>query len=74
LLTIRSTSGAWNIDPTGVGIKYRDARIPVEAHVFARCGHRFNIGNRLKLATLKHWPDRLADWMADNDILSPKKR
>jgi hypothetical protein len=54
--------------------KYRDARIPVEAHVFARGGHGFNMGNRSKLATLKHWPERLADWLADNEILSLPKR
>lgn len=51
--------------------KYRDARVPVEAHVFARGGHAFNMGNRSSLESLKKWPDRLADWMADNGILAP---
>jgi hypothetical protein len=46
----------------------------VEAHVFARGGHAFNMGKRSKLATLKGWPQRLADWMADNEILSPTKK
>ena len=54
--------------------KYRDARVPVEAHIFARGGHAFNMGKRSKLATLKSWPQRLADWMADNEILSPVKK
>jgi acetyl esterase/lipase len=54
--------------------KYRDARVPVEAHIFARGGHAFNMGKRSKLATLKSWPQRLADWMADNEILSPTKK
>jgi acetyl esterase/lipase len=54
--------------------KYRDARVPVEAHIFARGGHAFNMGKRSKLATLKGWPQRLADWMADNEILSPVKK
>jgi acetyl esterase/lipase len=54
--------------------KYRDAHVPVEAHIFARGGHAFNMGKRSKLATLKSWPQRLADWMADNDILSPAKK
>jgi acetyl esterase/lipase len=53
--------------------KYRDARIPVEAHVFARGGHGFNMGKRSKLATIKDWPQRLADWMADNEILKSSK-
>ena len=53
--------------------KYRDARVPVEAHIFARGGHGFNMGNRSKLATFKGWPQRLADWMADNEILGPAR-
>jgi len=58
----------------GLFQKYRDAGAPVEAHVFARGGHAFNMGNRSKLATLKNWPQRLADWMADNELLNPPKR
>jgi acetyl esterase/lipase len=57
----------------GLFQKYRDARVPVEAHIFARGGHAFNMGNRSKLATLKSWPQRLADWMTDNEILSPAR-
>jgi acetyl esterase/lipase len=53
--------------------KYRDAGAPVEIHVYARGGHAFNMGNRSKLQTLKHWPERLAEWMKDNEILEPKK-
>jgi len=51
--------------------KYRDAKVPVEAHIYARGGHAFNMGNRSKLQTLKGWPQRLADWMADNNLLNP---
>jgi acetyl esterase/lipase len=51
--------------------RYREAGRPVEAHVFARGGHAFNMGNRSKLQTLRKWPERLADWMADNDLLTP---
>jgi len=53
--------------------KYRDAGAPVEIHVFARGGHAFNMGNRSQLETLKHWPQRLAEWMNDNGILDPSK-
>lgn len=52
---------------------YRDAGVPVEAHVFARGGHAFNMGKRSKLASLKRWPERLADWMQDNELLTPSK-
>jgi acetyl esterase/lipase len=54
--------------------KYRDAGASVEAHVFARGGHGFNMGNRSRLVSLQHWPQRLADWMADNYILDPSQR
>lgn len=51
--------------------KYREAKAPVETHIYARGGHAFNMGNRSKLATLRGWPQRLADWMTDNNILTP---
>ncbi len=51
--------------------KYRQLRRPVEVHLYARGGHGFNMGNRSKLASIQGWPQRLADWMADNNILSP---
>ncbi len=51
--------------------KYREAKRPVEAHIFAKGGHAFNMGYRSQLATLKGWPQRLADWLADNDFLKP---
>ena len=50
---------------------YRAAKIPVEIHVFTKGGHGFNQGQRSKLATIKNWPQRLTDWMADNNILDP---
>jgi acetyl esterase/lipase len=52
---------------------YRAAKIPVEAHIFTQGGHGFNMGYRSSLATLKGWPQRLADWMADNNLLKPRE-
>jgi acetyl esterase/lipase len=54
--------------------KYRAAKVPVEAHVLARGGHGFNMGYRAKLQALKNWPQRLADWMADNNILEASQK
>ena len=51
--------------------KYRQARRPVEVHLYAQGGHGFNLGNRSKLSSIKGWPQRLADWLKDNSILSP---
>jgi len=50
---------------------YRTAKIPVEVHVFTKGAHGFNLGQRSKLTTIKNWPQRLTDWMGDNNILDP---
>lgn len=50
---------------------YRQAKRPIEVHLYTKGGHGFNMGNRSKLATIKGWPQRMADWLADNNILSP---
>lgn len=52
---------------------YRAAKVPVEAHIYARGGHGFNMGYRSKLATLKGWPQRLADWLEDSGISKPRE-
>ncbi len=47
--------------------KYRKAGRPIEAHIYAKGAHGFNMGLRSKLRTLHTWPDRLTDWLMDND-------
>jgi acetyl esterase/lipase len=54
--------------------KYRSAKVPVEAHVLARGGHGFNMGNRSTLKSVKTWPQRLGDWMGDTGILDPSRK
>lgn len=62
-----------HIEPTmDLITKYRAAGAPVEAHIFARGGHAFNMGSRSQLATLRGWPDRMADWLKDNRWLEAK--
>lgn len=56
----------------GLLAKYRAAKVPAEAHIYAKGGHGFNMGQRTPLATLKGWPQRMADWLADNDWLKKK--
>jgi acetyl esterase/lipase len=51
--------------------KYRQAKRPVEVHLYARGGHGFNLGNRSKLASIKTWPQRMADWLADSGFVNP---
>ena len=50
---------------------YRAAKIPVEVHVFTKGAHAFGLGYHSRLTTIKDWPERLADWMGDNNILNP---
>lgn len=51
---------------------YRKIGAPIEAHIYARGEHGYNMGFRSNLASIKNWPGRMADWMMDNFILDPK--
>jgi acetyl esterase/lipase len=53
--------------------KYREAGAPVEAHIFAKGGHAFGMGTRSKYDAVKHWPERLTDWMSDGGLLTGTK-
>ena len=48
---------------------YHQAKRPIEVHLYAAGGHGFNLGSRSKLASIKGWPQRMADWLADNHWL-----
>ena len=50
---------------------YRAAKVPVEVHLYAHGGHGFNMGNRSLSAAIKGWPQRMADWLADNIFKAP---
>ena len=52
---------------------YRAAKVPVEAHLYSQGSHGFNMGKRSKLSSLQTWPQRMADWLEDNNILYPGK-
>lgn len=51
--------------------RYRAAKVPVEVHIYAQGSHGFNMGQRSKLNSLHTWPQRLADWLEDNNLLHP---
>ena len=51
--------------------KYHLANRPIEVHLYAQGGHGFNMGGRSKLASIRGWPQRMADWLADNKLLEP---
>jgi acetyl esterase/lipase len=54
--------------------RYREAKLPIEAHFLAQGKHAFNMGDRSLLNSIKTWPQRMADWMADTNILVPLKK
>jgi acetyl esterase/lipase len=43
--------------------------VPAELHMYAEADHAFNLGERSSLLSLQHWPERLADWLADGGWL-----
>ena len=48
----------------------RAAKVSVEAHFLARAKHSFNMGDRSKLAAVRGWPQRMADWLRDGGYLT----
>jgi endo-1,4-beta-xylanase len=46
--------------------KFREAKVPLEMHLYRKGGHGFNMGNRSKRKSIQDWPQRMADWLEDN--------
>ncbi len=53
---------------------YRNAKVPVEAHVYDKGDHAFNMGYRSTLKSIKNWPQRLTDWLEDYYFFDPTKK
>lgn len=49
--------------------RLRAANVPVELHLLARGKHAFNMGGRSEFQSVRHWPDRLAEWLEDSGYL-----
>ncbi len=49
--------------------KYHAAGASIETHIYAQGKHAFNMGQRSGYVSIKHWPDRLADWLEDRGYL-----
>ncbi|MGN6270972.1 MAG: alpha/beta hydrolase [Sphingomonas sp.] len=48
----------------------RDAGVSAELHLWADIGHGFNIAAHSERLSIQHWPDRLADWLSDEGLMS----
>ncbi len=51
--------------------KFRAAKVPVELHLLARGKHAFNMGDRSEFQSVRHWPQRMAEWLEDSGFLKP---
>lgn len=51
-----------------VYIKYKEAGIPAELHIYSNAGHGFGI-RKNNQGAMAGWPQRLADWLADRGML-----
>ena len=51
----------------------RTAGRPAELHMYAGAGHAFNLDESNRISII-HWPDRLADWLADEGFLDPGRK
>jgi acetyl esterase/lipase len=54
--------------------RYREAKVPVEMHMYAKGDHAFNMGTNRNLVSINHWPQRLADWLQDSNILQLERK
>ncbi|MEJ7587574.1 MAG: alpha/beta hydrolase [Ferruginibacter sp.] len=51
---------------------HRSSKVPVEMHLLAQGSHAFNMGTKSKLNSVKTWPQRMTDWLNDNNWLQKK--
>jgi len=54
--------------------KYHAAGAPIETHIYAQGKHAFNMGQRSQYVSIRHWPQRMAEWLEDRGYLRPASR
>ena len=52
--------------------KYHAAGASIETHVYAQGKHAFNMGQRSEFVSIRHWPQRLVEWLDDRGYLRAK--
>ena len=48
--------------------KYHAAGASIETHIYAQGKHAFNMGQRSQYVSIRHWPQRLAEWLEDRGL------
>jgi endo-1,4-beta-xylanase len=56
-----------------VYLKFKDAGVPAELHIYAAAGHGFGVRDSTQGA-VAHWPARLEEWLADKVVKKPGSR
>jgi acetyl esterase/lipase len=54
--------------------KYHAAGAPIETHIYAQGKHAFNMGQRSQFVSIRHWPQRMAEWLEDRGYLRPASK
>jgi acetyl esterase/lipase len=52
--------------------KYHAADAAIETHIYAQGKHAFNMGQRSEYVSIRNWPQRLSEWLADRGYLRGK--
>jgi acetyl esterase/lipase len=52
--------------------KYHAAGAAIETHIYAQGKHAFNMGQRSEYVSIRNWPQRLSEWLADRGYLRAK--
>jgi endo-1,4-beta-xylanase len=53
-------------------LKYKDAGVPAELHIYASAGHGFGVRAN-NAGAIAGWPDRVLDWLGDMKMLTAPK-
>lgn len=48
--------------------RFREIGVDYEAHIYARGGHGFGMGNRSERLSIQKWPERMLDWLHDEVV------
>jgi len=48
--------------------KYHAAGASIETHIYTQGKHAFNMGQRSQYISIRHWPQRLAEWLEDRGL------
>ncbi len=54
--------------------KYHAAGASIETHIYAQGKHAFNMGQRSQYVSIRHWPQRMAEWLEDRGYLRPASK